>query len=85
MRFRHRGPTSPIGQKGTHMNDTNDKEVFGYAEAERVTGIRKGTLYSLVAQKRIPHKRLGPRHVLFKKSELLDWLDGHSVPCVRSH
>ncbi len=70
-------PTRPIHQKGNHMDD---KERFGYRGAHELTGISMNTLYSLVAGKRIPHKRLGPRHVLFVKSELLAWLDEHSVP-----
>jgi excisionase family DNA binding protein len=54
-------------------------ENVGYAGAEEITGVTKGTLYGLVAQKRIPHIRLGKRHVLFSVKELRDWLDLHRV------
>ncbi len=67
------------------MDDKNDGEYFGYEGAHQFTGIPKGTIYALVAGERIPHKRLGPRHVLFAKAELLEWLEKHSVPCKRSH
>ncbi len=51
----------------------------GYAGAEELTGIKRGTLYSLVNQKTIPHLRLGRRHVLFPVEELLACLESHRV------
>lgn len=51
----------------------------GYAGAEELTGIKRGTLYSLVCLKKIPHLRVGRRHVLFNVEELLQWLESHRV------
>ncbi len=55
------------------------KKNVGYAEAEDLTGIKRGTLYSLVNQKKIPHLRIGKRHVLFPVAELIAWLEKHRV------
>jgi len=52
-----------------------------YAEAERVTGIRRETLYSMVSRRQIPHIRLGRRLVVFSRAELERWLDAHKVAC----
>ena len=35
----------------------------------------KGTLYALVHQKRIPHIRIGPRTVRFRKQAIEKWLE----------
>jgi excisionase family DNA binding protein len=51
----------------------------GYAGAERLTGIRRNTLYNLVAQHRIPHHRIGPRFVLFDAADLEQWLAARKV------
>jgi len=56
-----------------------EQEVGGYALAERLTGLKRSTLYSLVCQKRIPHSRLSGRLVRFRASELVQWLDEHRV------
>jgi len=54
-------------------------ENVGYAGAKVITGINVGTLYSLVNQKKIPHFRIGKRHVLFPVKELRAWLERHRV------
>ncbi len=43
--------------------------------------IKVSTLYSLVAQKKIPHYKVG-RLVRFKKSEIDFWMDGQKKECV---
>ncbi len=57
----------------------NRKTHVDYAEAEELTGIKRGTLYSLVSQKSVPHIRLGKRHVLFNVEELQMWLEKHRI------
>ena len=54
-------------------------EVGGYPLAERITGIGRPTLYSLVFAKRIPHVRLGRRFVRFCKADLEKWLTDRKV------
>lgn len=54
-------------------------ENVGYAEANQITGINTNTLYALVHAKRIPHLRIGKRHVLFPVAELREWLEQHRV------
>ena len=60
-------------------SDTTD--MLTYADLQRLLALPLGTLYSMVARKRIPHVRLGPRIVRFKKSGLLQnlWVDPLSL------
>ncbi len=55
------------------------QEIGGYELAERMTGLGRPTLYSLVHERRIPHVRLSGRLVRFRASELRSWLDSHAV------
>ena len=52
---------------------------FTYEEASKAYNIKVSTLYAMVSQKRIPHHRLGPRMVRFKKSELDSWIEEGTV------
>jgi excisionase family DNA binding protein len=54
-------------------------DIGGYDLAERVTGIRRSTLYALVHEQRIPHVRLSGRLVRFRRADLEGWLASHSV------
>lgn len=56
-----------------------EPQHVGYAGAEALTGIKRGTLYSLVSLKKIPHIRIGRKHVLFNVAELRQWLEKHRV------
>lgn len=51
----------------------------GYDLAQQITGLKRGTLYALVSRKRIPHRRLGRRLVIFDRAELERWLEGYAV------
>lgn len=51
----------------------------GYREAAEMFGIRLATLYSLVHERRIPHRRLGKRLVRFSVDDLEAWFDEHRV------
>jgi len=57
------------------MND----EALTCSQAATILGVRVGTIYALVSQKRIPHRRFGPRFVRFSKLELGDWLRSKAV------
>ena len=58
------------------------KKYAGYDEFSEITGIKKGSLYSKVSKREIPHVRLGKRHVLFPLEEALAWLEGHRVELI---
>lgn len=58
---------------------TNELEAGGYELAERVTGLKRGTLYSLVHERRIPHVRLSSRLVRFRRGHLKRWMDARAV------
>lgn len=58
---------------------TMDGKRGGYELAMRVTGLARGTLWSLVSRKKIPHRRLSARIVVFDRDELEQWLDAHRV------
>ena len=51
----------------------------GYPGAEDFTGLPRGTLYSLVHQRRIPHIRLSSRLVRFDLDELAKWMRERTV------
>ena len=50
-----------------------------YAAASELTGIKRGTLGSMVCRRQVPHYRVGPRLVLFDEDELLVWLQERRV------
>jgi excisionase family DNA binding protein len=58
---------------------TDEPEWLGYAQAAKFLSINLNTLYMLVAQRRIPHSRLGPRLVRFSRTALRAWLEEHAV------
>lgn len=51
----------------------------GYDLAQEETGLPRGTLYSMVAKRQIPHVRLGKRLVIFSREMLRNWLDSNKV------
>lgn len=58
--------------------------LVGYADAARYLGVPLGTLYWWVAERCIPHTRLGPRSVRFDLDELRDWVARRHVPPAES-
>ncbi len=59
--------------------ETNVGQILDYGGASRLIGVPKGTLYSWVSKKIIPHIRLGGRLVRFNADELETWLENHQV------
>ncbi len=54
-------------------------ELVGYDQVEAEWKVPRGTLYYWVARGKIPHVRLGPRSVRFRRHELRHWLESRSV------
>jgi excisionase family DNA binding protein len=54
-------------------------DLVTYAEASKILNLKLGTLYALVAQRRVPHVRLGRRLVRFARGELQEWVRNHTV------
>ena len=53
------------------------KEVGGIEYAVELTGLAKHTIYKYVSEGRIPYyKPVGTQKLIFKRSELIDWLVG---------
>lgn len=75
------GRTEAIAKQRQEPDQQTDKdeEYFGYDEASKLTGLKVGTLYSLVARNQIPHIRLTQRLVLFSARDLAKWLTDHKV------
>ena len=48
-------------------------ELLDYERAAELLGVRRGTLYAWVSQKRIPHLRFSTRCVRFDRRELEEW------------
>lgn len=57
----------------------NKSTMIGYADVKALLGCPIGTIYSMVSKKKIPHYRMGPRHVLFNAHEVNSWLNQHKV------
>ena len=60
-----------------------DDEMLTYSQAAVLMGVRIGTVYALVSQKRIPHVRFGRRFVRFSASELRAWVRSQTVPPIK--
>jgi predicted DNA-binding transcriptional regulator AlpA len=52
----------------------SDGDVLDYEAASAFVGVCVATLQSWVSRKRITHIRLGPRSVVFLRSDLTAWL-----------
>lgn len=52
-----------------------DPKFLTYAAASRYLSVPVGTLRALVHRKAIPHVRIGPRSVIFERTELDRWID----------
>lgn len=55
------------------------QNLLSYREVSEILGIAEITLRRWVAERRIPHKKIG-RAVRFDLDELLLWIDEQSVP-----
>ena len=62
----------------------NTDQLLDYSAAADLLKMPRPTLRRLVAMRRIPHVRLGPRSVRFRIDALLAWLDEHAVAVVPS-
>lgn len=61
------------------MNDKKPKKFITYSELAELTNLPLGTLYHRVAEKKIPHVRLGRRLVRFDAEEIARWLKAQEV------
>ena len=62
-----------------------DSKLLTYSDVAAKFAIKKGTLYALVCQKRIPHVRIGPRFVRFAEDDIERWLAEKSVAALTSN
>ncbi len=53
--------------------------LLDYNEAAEFLGVRRGTLYAWVSQRRVPHVRFSARCVRFDKAELQRWVEAQRV------
>ncbi len=54
-------------------------KLLDYQEAADLLGVRRGTLYAWVSQKRLPFIRFSGRCVRFEEAALLAWVAEHRV------
>tara|TARA_R100001594_G_scaffold82129_2_gene116600 strand:+ start:154 stop:369 length:216 start_codon:yes stop_codon:yes gene_type:complete len=59
--------------------EARNQGMMKYKEVSEMTAVPLGTLYCLVFDKKIPHVRLGPRTVRFKREDIQAWLDNGYV------
>jgi excisionase family DNA binding protein len=57
-----------------------ETDMLNYEQASQLTGLAKGTLYSMVSKRQIPHIRITPRLVRFSRQALEDFLREREVP-----
>jgi excisionase family DNA binding protein len=50
-----------------------------YAEVAAELHVKRGTLWFWVSRGLIPHVRLGPRTVRFRREDLRRWLEQHAI------
>ncbi|SOD99036.1 helix-turn-helix domain-containing protein [Spirosoma fluviale] len=55
-------------------NQTDTDEIGGIELARQVTRLSAARIYTLVSERKLPHKKRGNR-LTFRRSELLTWLD----------
>lgn len=67
-----------MASKSATSIDSRDGNLT-YAEAATYLGLKIGTLYAYVSQRRIPHVRLSGRLVLFRRVDLDAWMTSHAV------
>lgn len=68
--------------QNSHAEDgeeVREERLLTYEQASQLLMVPKGTLYSWVHCRRIPHIRLGPRLVKFRPSDLTQWVEAHRV------
>jgi len=63
-----------------HTQVTSEEELLDYGRAAALLTVQPAALRRWVFQRRIPHLRLGPRTVRFRRNELLRWLAEAEVP-----
>lgn len=56
------------------MTLLGSKNVLTLDEVVIITGLKKGYIYRLTSEQRIPHYKPGGRNLYFKKDEIEDWL-----------
>lgn len=67
------------------MNEQSDRQILlTYRQLAERLSLPMGTLYSLVSRGEIPHLRIGPRLVRFRREEIDTWLDSKSSKSVDS-
>lgn len=51
------------------------RETIEAREAAAILGVSEWTVYNLARRRIIPHIKIAPRRVLFRRASLLAWLD----------
>jgi excisionase family DNA binding protein len=66
-------------KKGIQEMSEQNPVFLNYEEAAELLRWKKGTLYSYVSARKIPHYRISGKRVCFKRGELLDWIEARRV------
>jgi excisionase family DNA binding protein len=78
---------SPSGQARRQgdddVNEKKKRKLLTYAQVSEETNLPLGTLYHRVAEKKIPHLRLGRRLVRFDADEVAAWLKAQEVAAAK--
>lgn len=66
-------------QENSAPSDLTLPRLLTYSQLAEITGLSKGTLYSMVANGEVPHVRLGKRFVRFTEEAVQAWLASRTV------
>lgn len=64
------------------MEKEKEKEFLNVREAAAFLCISIHSIYEMTSQKRIPHYKPGGKRVMFKRSELEEWVKSFQVKVV---
>jgi excisionase family DNA binding protein len=67
-----------MNEKSITIGESSE-ELLTYQQVQAEFSLPRGTLFFWVHNHHIPHLRLGPRTVRFRRSELRRWLDARAV------
>jgi len=68
-------------ERTPNNSDNGNFEYLNIQQLSQYLGIKESTLYSLAAERKIPHYKVG-RLVRFKKSEIDLWMESNKKECI---
>jgi excisionase family DNA binding protein len=61
--------------RGKNPSDPGTDEIFTVSQVARLLHIGRNKVYDLTRQGQLPHFKLGPRDLRFRRSRLMAWME----------